>query len=254
MEKVLEIMDLHVNVEEKPVLKGINLKIKNGEIHVIMGPNASGKSTLAKVIMGNQQYEVIRGDIRLNGESILNLEPEERAKKGIFLAFQYPVEISGVKTLDFLKTVVNNIREARGLETLTYIEFINIFKNSLKELGLNQQFMYRYLNEDFSGGEKKRFEIVQMLLIKPDFAILDEVDSGLDIDSIKIVAKAIKKLEKQMGTLLITHYQRILDYIEPTHVHVMIDGKIVLSGDKELPKTLEEKGYKWLSENLYNQV
>lgn len=250
MEKTLEIIDLHVKVEDKVILKGINLTIKTGEIHAVMGPNGSGKSTLANVLMGHPAYEVIKGDIRVNGESILDLSPEERAQKGLFLAFQYPVVISGVRTLDFLRTAVNNIRKAKGLKPFTYLEFIKVFRRGLEELKLSHDFMNRYVNEGFSGGEKKRFEIVQMLLIKPDFAILDETDSGLDIDSIKVVANAIKNLTSEMGTLIITHYRRILDYIEPTHVHVMIDGRIVKSGDSSLAAELEDKGYEWIANQI----
>jgi len=244
----LEIKNLKVKIEDKLILKGVNLKIKIGEIHAIMGPNGSGKSTLAHVIMGHPSYEVVEGEVRINGTNILELDPEERAKLGIFLAFQYPVAIPGVKTLEFLRSAVNNIRQERGMPIIPYGQFLSSFKNALETLQLDTQFMYRYLNEGFSGGEKKRFEIVQMLMLDPKFVILDEVDSGLDIDSVKVVAKVINQISSKIGTLIITHYRRILDYIEPHYVHVMIDGKIVASGGPELAHKLEEKGYKWLQE------
>ncbi len=247
MNNILEIKNLHAEVEGREILKGINLKIKTGEIHAIMGPNGSGKSTLTHVIMGHPNYKVTKGDILFNGKSILDLEPEERAKLGLFLAFQYPLAIPGVKTLDFLRTAVNNIRKARGENIVSYPMFINEFKASLQKLGLDSQFMYRYLNDGFSGGEKKRFEIVQMLLLKPKMVILDEVDSGLDIDSIRAVANTVNEIASQVGLLIITHYKRILDYITPDYVHVMIDGKIVKSGGHELAQTLEKKGYTWLA-------
>ncbi len=250
MKNRLEVKNLHAEVDGKEILKGINLKIETGEIHAIMGPNGSGKSTLTHVITGHPRYKVSKGDILFNGESILNLEPEERAKLGIFQAFQYPLAIPGVKTLDFLRTAVNNIRKARGEDIVSYPLFVSEFKATLQKLGLDSQFMYRYLNDGFSGGEKKRFEIVQMLLLKPKMVILDEVDSGLDIDSVRAVAKTVNELVDRVGLLIITHYKRILDYITPDYVHVMINGRIVKSGGQELAQTLEKKGYTWLSRSI----
>ena len=250
MNKKLEIENLHVRVEGKMILKGIDLKIRTGEKHAIMGPNGSGKSTLANVLMGHPKYEIVKGDIKIDGESIKDLTPEERAKRGIFLAFQYPIAIPGVKIFDFLRTAVNNIRRGRGMKPIPYMEFMKKLRETFEILGLDSKFMYRYINEGFSGGEKKRLEIVQMILLEPHFAVLDETDSGLDIDSIKIVANAIDNTADKMGTLIITHYRRILEYVKPTHVHVLINGRIVKSGGIELANELEKTGYEILAKSV----
>lgn len=245
--KMLEIRNLHASVEDKEILKGINLSVKAGEIHAIMGPNGAGKSTLSAVISGNENFEVTEGDIVLEGESILEDAPEERAHKGIFMSFQYPVEIPGISVTNFIKTAVNEARKARGEEEMPAAELLKKIREKADLLEINKDFLSRSLNEGFSGGEKKRNEIFQMAMLEPKVAILDETDSGLDIDALRIVANGVNKLKsKNNAVILITHYQRLLDYIVPDYVHVLADGKIVKSGGKELALELEEKGYDWL--------
>lgn len=245
----LEIRDLHVEVKAdqeqsaKPILKGVNLVLKTGEIHAIMGPNGTGKSTLAETIMGNPTYQVTQGDILLNGESILSMPVDERARKGLFLAMQYPAEIRGVTNAEFLRTAINARRPDD--ERLSITDFLQELNKNLNLLEMDQAMIERYLNEGFSGGEKKRNEILQLLMIKPEFAILDEIDSGLDIDALKIVARGVNSMRGSgFGSLIITHYQRLLDYIVPDTVHIMIDGKISQTGGPELAAQLEKEGYK----------
>ena len=244
---MLEIKDLHAGIEDKEILRGINLNIKAGEIHAIMGPNGSGKSTLASVIAGNETYEVIEGDIVLDDKSILELSPDERAHKGIFLSFQYPIEIPGVTTTNFIKTAINAKRKAQGLEDLPAKDMLKLIREKSSLLEMDRKFLSRSLNEGFSGGEKKRNEIFQMAMLEPKLAILDETDSGLDIDALKIVANGVNKLKNEdNAVVVITHYQRLLEYIVPDFVHVLHDGKIVKSGGAELAHELEDKGYDWL--------
>ena len=244
---MLHIKDLHASVNDKEILKGINLDIKPGEVHAIMGPNGSGKSTLSSVIAGNETYEVSKGDVVLDHESLLEFAPEERAHKGVFMSFQYPVEIPGVTTTNFIKTAINSKRKAEGLEDLPANEMLKKIRKTAELLDIDRKFLSRSLNEGFSGGEKKRNEIFQMAMLEPKLAILDETDSGLDIDALKIVANGVNKLKnKDNAVLVITHYQRLLDYIVPDFVHVLYNGKIVKSGGKELAHELEEKGYDWL--------
>ena len=247
---MLEIKNLHVSVDQNPILKGLNLKVNKGEVHAIMGPNGSGKSTLASVIAGREEYEVDKGNINFINKELSELSADERAKKGIFLAFQYPVEIPGVSTTNFIKTAVNQIRESKGEKPLDAVSFLKIMKEKMKLVDIKQTLLSRSINEGFSGGEKKRNEIFQMAMLEPKLAILDETDSGLDIDALKIVANGVNKLKsKDNATILVTHYQRLLDYIIPDYVHVLIDGKIVKSGDKNLALELEEKGYDWIKVN-----
>ncbi|MCK4562686.1 MAG: Fe-S cluster assembly ATPase SufC [Flavobacteriaceae bacterium] len=244
---MLSIKKLHAGIEGKEILKGINLEIKPGEVHAIMGPNGSGKSTLSSVIAGNETYQVLKGDILLDGESILDLAPEERAHKGIFMSFQYPIEIPGVTTTNFIKTAINAKRKAHGLEDLPAKDMLKMIREKSELLEMDRKFLSRSLNEGFSGGEKKRNEIFQMAMLEPKLAILDETDSGLDIDALKIVANGVNKLRtKDNAVIVITHYQRLLDYIIPDFVHVLHNGKIVKSGGKELAHELEAKGYDWL--------
>jgi len=248
---MLKISNLHAGVESKDILKGINLEVKAGEIHAIMGPNGSGKSTLSSVIAGNENFEVTEGSVLFDDEDILELAPEERAHKGIFLSFQYPVEIPGVSVTNFVKTAINETRKAKGLENMPASEMLKMIKEKADLLEIDRKFLSRSLNEGFSGGEKKRNEIFQMAMLEPKLAILDETDSGLDIDALKIVANGVNKLKsKDNAVIIITHYQRLLDYIVPDFVHVLIDGKIVKSGTKELAHELEEKGYDWIKEEL----
>ncbi|MDB9993170.1 Fe-S cluster assembly ATPase SufC [Flavobacteriaceae bacterium] len=248
---MLQIKNLHAGVEDKKILKGVNLEVKAGEIHAIMGPNGSGKSTLSAVISGNENFEVSQGSVSFLNEDILELDPEERAHKGVFLSFQYPVEIPGVSVTNFIKTAINETRKAKGLEDMPASEMLKLIKSKADLLEIDRKFLSRSLNEGFSGGEKKRNEIFQMAMLDPKLAILDETDSGLDIDALKIVANGVNKLKsKDNAVIIITHYQRLLDYIVPDFVHVLIDGKIVKSGTKELAYELEEKGYDWIKEEL----
>lgn len=248
---MLKIKDLHASVEDKTILKGINLEVKAGEVHAIMGPNGSGKSTLASVIAGKEEYEVDKGNIILEGEDIGELEADERAHKGVFLSFQYPVEIPGVTVTNFMKTAINETRKARGLAEMPANEMLKLIREKSELLEIDRRFLSRSLNEGFSGGEKKRNEIFQMAMLEPKLAILDETDSGLDIDALRIVANGVNKLKsKDNATIVITHYQRLLDYIIPDYVHVIYNGKIVKSGGKELAHELEEKGYDWIKEEV----
>ncbi len=244
---MLSIKNLHANINDKEILKGINLELKAGEVHAIMGPNGSGKSTLAAVIAGKEEYEVTEGSVVLNGEDLEDLAPEERAHKGVFLSFQYPVEIPGVTVTNFIKTAINETRKAKGQEELPAKEMLKLIREKADLLEIDRKFLSRSLNEGFSGGEKKRNEIFQMAMLEPKLAILDETDSGLDIDALKVVANGVNKLKSNdNAVLVITHYQRLLDYIVPDFVHVLYNGKIVKSGGKELALELEEKGYDWL--------
>ena len=244
---MLQIKNLHAGIEDKEILRGIDLNIKAGEVHAIMGPNGSGKSTLSSVIAGNETYEVNDGDILLDQESILELSPDERAHKGVFMSFQYPVEIPGVSTTNFIKTAINAKRKALGQEDLPARDMLKMIREKSELLEMDRKFLSRSLNEGFSGGEKKRNEIFQMAMLEPRLAILDETDSGLDIDALKIVANGVNKLKSDdNAVIVITHYQRLLDYIVPDFVHVLHNGKIVKSGGKELAHELEAKGYDWL--------
>jgi len=249
--RMLEVKNLHAKVEDKDILKGINLSVKAGEVHAIMGPNGSGKSTLSAVIAGNEHYEMTDGEIILDGEDISELAPEERAHRGIFLSFQYPVEIPGVSVTNFMKTAINESRKAQGLVEMPANEMLKSIRDKSELLEIDRKFLSRSLNEGFSGGEKKRNEIFQMAMLEPKLAILDETDSGLDIDALRIVANGVNKLKSENNAIIvITHYQRLLDYIVPDFVHVLYQGKIVKSGGKELAYELEEKGYDWIkSEN-----
>ena len=248
---MLKIDNLHASVEDKNILKGINLEVKPGEIHAIMGPNGSGKSTFASVIAGKEDYEVIKGNIAFEGENINELVAEERAHKGLFLSFQYPIEIPGVSVTNFIKTAINESRKARGLEDMPAKNMLKLIREKADLLEINRKFLSRSLNEGFSGGEKKRNEIFQLAMLNPKLAILDETDSGLDIDALRIVANGVNKLKNENNaTILITHYQRLLEYIVPDFVHVLYDGKIVKSGTKELAHQLEEKGYDWIKEEV----
>ncbi|WP_324024639.1 Fe-S cluster assembly ATPase SufC [Maribacter sp. BPC-D8] len=246
---MLKIKDLHASVDDKEILRGINLEVKAGEVHAIMGPNGSGKSTLASVIAGNERFEVTQGSIELSGEDLEEVSPEERAHKGVFLSFQYPVEIPGVSVTNFMKTAINESRKAKGLEDMPAKEMLKLIREKSELLEIDRKFLSRSLNEGFSGGEKKRNEIFQMAMLEPKVAILDETDSGLDIDALRIVASGVNKLKsKDNAVILITHYQRLLEYIVPDFVHVLHNGKIVKSGGKELALELEEKGYDWLKQ------
>lgn len=247
----LRIKDLHVGVEDTKILKGVSLTIKTGEVHAIMGPNGTGKSTLAYALMGHPNFEVERGEVLLDGENVLELEPDERAHKGLFLAFQYPVAVPGVSVANFLRTAINAKRKAQDPddEGISIPAFRKMLREKMELLELEPSFAGRYLNDGFSGGEKKRVEILQMAALDPKFAILDETDSGLDIDALQTVADGVNKLRSDnQGTLMITHYQRVLNYIEPDFVHVMLDGRIVESGGPELALKLEEEGYAWVRE------
>ena len=248
---MLSIKNLHASIEGKDILKGLNLEIKPGEVHAIMGPNGSGKSTLGNVLAGRDIYEVTEGDILLDGESILEHSPEDRAREGIFLAFQYPVEIPGVSNINFLKTAINDIRESKGQPALEAREFLKMVKEKQELVEFSAKLANRSLNEGFSGGEKKRNEILQLLMLEPKFGILDEIDSGLDIDALKVVSNGINSMRgENFGALIITHYQRLLNYITPDFVHVIMKGKVVKSGGKELAERLEAEGYEWIKEEL----
>ncbi len=248
---MLTINNLEAAIGEKQILKGINLQINPGEVHAIMGPNGSGKSTLASVLAGRQDYEVLGGQVEFNGKDLLELAPEERAGEGLFLAFQYPVEIPGVSNTNFLKAAVNSVRKYRGQEPMDAVNFLKLIKEKMKLVEIDQSFLSRSLNEGFSGGEKKRNEIFQMAMLDPKLAILDETDSGLDIDALRIVAGGVNTLRRpDNAVLLITHYQRLLDYIVPDFVHVLYQGRIVKSGGKELALELEEKGYDWIKDEV----
>jgi Fe-S cluster assembly ATP-binding protein len=248
---MLKINNLHASVEGKSILKGINLEVKAGEVHAIMGPNGSGKSTLASVIAGKEEYEVTKGNILLNNKDIDELAAEERAHQGVFLSFQYPVEIPGVSVTNFMKTAINANRKAKGLPDMPANEMLKLIREKSEMLEIDRKFLSRSLNEGFSGGEKKRNEIFQMAMLEPKLAILDETDSGLDIDALRIVANGVNKLKnKNNAVIVITHYQRLLDYIVPDYVHVLYDGKIVKSGTAALAHELEEKGYDWIKEEV----
>jgi Fe-S cluster assembly ATP-binding protein len=244
---LLEVRNLHAGVQGNAILEGINLRVEKGEIHAIMGPNGSGKSTLAGVLAGREAYVVTKGEVLYGGKDLLGLSPEERAREGLFLAFQYPVEIPGVTNMYFLKAALNAIRKHRGLEELDAMEFISLVKEKMKIIDVDQSLLNRPVNEGFSGGEKKRNEIFQMAVLDPTLAILDETDSGLDIDALRIVAEGVNRLRSpENAVVVVTHYQRLLNYIVPDFVHVLIDGRIVKSGGKELALVLEEKGYDWI--------
>ncbi len=248
---MLQISNLHARVEEKEILRGINLTVNAGEVHAIMGPNGSGKSTLASILAGRATYEVTQGAVTLEGEDILELDPEERAVAGLFLAFQYPVEIPGVSNTYFLRAALNSVRKTRGDKELSHSEFMAHVRSKLKMLELDNSLLSRGVNEGFSGGEKKRNEIFQMAVLEPKLAILDETDSGLDIDALRIVADGVNALRSpERGFLVITHYQRLLNYIVPDFVHVLVGGRIVRSGGKELAYELEEKGYGWIEQEV----
>jgi Fe-S cluster assembly ATP-binding protein len=251
MQPMLEIRDLHVQVEGKEILKGVNLVLPVGQVHAIMGPNGSGKSTLAAVLAGREDYEVTQGEILYQGRSLLELDPEERAREGVFLAFQYPVEIPGVTNMYFLRAAVNAIRKHRGLPELDAMDFLQLVREKLGLLRMDESLLKRSVNEGFSGGEKKRNEILQMAILEPKLCIMDETDSGLDIDALRVVADGVNSLRSpERSILVITHYQRLLNYIIPDQVHVLVDGRIVRSGPKELALELEAKGYGWLEEQL----
>ncbi|ORU93324.1 MAG: ABC transporter ATP-binding protein [Cycloclasticus sp. symbiont of Poecilosclerida sp. N] len=247
---MLKIQDVHVSVEGKEILKGINLEIGKGEVHAIMGPNGSGKSTLSYILAGREGYEITQGSVLFNGKDLLKMSVEERAWAGVFLAFQYPVEVPGVSNIYFLKAALNGIRKHQGLEELDAMDFISTVKGKMKELEIDEKFLYRAVNEGFSGGEKKRNEVLQMSVLQPSMCVLDETDSGLDIDALQIVAKGVNRLRSpERSFVLITHYQRLLDYIKPDFVHVLAHGKVVKSGGPELALELEEQGYAWVEEN-----
>jgi Fe-S cluster assembly ATP-binding protein len=249
---MLSIKNLHASIQDekqntKQILRGVNLIINPGEVHAIMGPNGSGKSTFANILAGRDEYQISEGLVTLDNQDLLVMEPEQRAALGLFLAFQYPVEIPGVNNMYFLKAAVNSIRKQRNLPPLDAIDFLNLVKTKMKEVGMNEKFLHRAVNEGFSGGEKKRNEVLQMLMLEPRLAILDETDSGLDVDALQAVAKGVNSLRnKERSFIIVTHYQRLLNYIIPDVVHVMVRGKIIKSGGKELALEIEEKGYNWL--------
>jgi Fe-S cluster assembly ATP-binding protein len=248
---MLTIKNLKANIGDKEILKGINLEVKPGEVHAIMGPNGSGKSTLASVLAGREEFEVVGGEVIFKGQDLLELAPEDRAREGVFLAFQYPVEIPGVSTTNFMRTALNKVREYRGEKPLDAVNFLKLMKEKMKLVEIDQALLSRSLNEGFSGGEKKRNEIFQMAMLEPTLGILDETDSGLDIDALRIVANGVNQLRsKDRSFIVVTHYQRLLDYIVPDFVHVLYQGRIVKSGTKELAFELEEKGYDWIKEEV----
>lgn len=248
---MLSIKNLQAKIDNKQILNGINLEVKPGEVHAIMGPNGSGKSTLASVLAGREEFEVIGGEVDFLGKDLLSMSPEERAREGVFLAFQYPVEIPGVSTINFMKTAVNQVRKHRGQPALDAVSFLSLMKEKMKLVEIDQSLLNRALNENFSGGEKKRNEIFQMAMLEPKLAILDETDSGLDIDALRIVSNGVNKLRsKNNAVIVVTHYQRLLNYIVPDYVHVLYKGKIVKSGTKELALELEAKGYDWIKDEV----
>jgi len=248
---MLNIKNLHASIEKNEILKGIDLQVKPGEVHAIMGPNGSGKSTLAQVLAGREEYQVTEGAVEYDGKDLLDLSPEDRAREGVFLAFQYPVEIPGVNTTYFLRTALNEKREYQGKKQISAIEFLKLVRQKIKLVQMDESFLKRSVNEGFSGGEKKRNEILQMAVLEPKLAVLDETDSGLDIDALKIVANGVNTLKnKDNAIIVVTHYQRLLDYIIPDFVHVLHQGKIVKSGDKSLALELEKQGYDWLKETV----
>jgi Fe-S cluster assembly ATP-binding protein len=248
---MLSIKNLQAKIDDNQILRGIDLEVKEGEVHAIMGPNGSGKSTLASVLAGREEFEVVEGSVQFLGKDLLAMSPEERAREGVFMAFQYPVEIPGVSTINFMKTAVNQIRTHRGLPALDAVSFLTMMKERMKLVEIDQSLLNRALNEGFSGGEKKRNEIFQMAMLEPKLAILDETDSGLDIDALRIVSNGVNKLRrKDNAVIVVTHYQRLLEYIVPDFVHVLYKGKIVKSGTKELAVELEAKGYDWIKEEV----
>ena len=248
---MIKIENLNVNVEEKEILKGINLEVKPGELHVIMGRNGTGKSTLANVLVGKEKYIVTNGTVSFNGENLLDMSPEDRACAGLFLSFQYPVAIPGVNNMYFLKAAVNAVRKSQGEEEIDAVDFLSMIREKLKMVALDESFIHRPVNDGFSGGEKKRNEILQMITLEPKLSILDETDSGLDIDALKIVAKGVNDFRSpNRSFILITHYQRILNYMKPDFVHILMNGKIVKSGTMELAKEVEKKGYSWIEEEV----
>lgn len=246
---MLKINELYASVQEQSVLKGINFQVRTGEVHAIMGPNGSGKSTLSKILAGHPMYEVTRGTVEYLGQDLLALNPEQRARAGIFMSFQYPVEVPGVTNINFLKSAVNAVRQGQGKQTLDAIEFLSFIRARCELLDMDESFLYRGINEGFSGGEKKRNEILQMVALEPKLAILDETDSGLDIDALRVIADGVNTMRSpERAIILVTHYQRLLDYITPDYVHVLANGQIIKSGDKSLALELEKKGYAWLEE------
>ncbi len=252
---MLEIKNLYVNMNDFQILHGINLTVNPGEIHAIMGPNGSGKSTLAQVIAGKENYTIVRGEVLFEGKNLFDLSPEQRAREGVFLGFQYPIEIPGVSNAHFLKTALNSVRKHRGLPEVDAIDFLKLVREKMGDLKMEANFLNRSMNEGFSGGEKKRNEILQMAILEPKLAILDETDSGLDIDSLKIVADGVNKLRNpERAMIIVTHYQRLLDYIQPDFVHVLANGRMIKSGDKELAKELEKKGYGWIDKEARGAV
>jgi len=252
---MLDIQNLHVAIEDKAILKGLTLQVKPGEVHAIMGPNGSGKSTLAQVLAGREQYRVDSGSVQWNGKNLLEMSVEDRAREGLFLAFQYPVEIPGVSNAYFLRAAVNAVRAQRGLPTLDAVGFLKRLKDEMRAVGMREEFLHRSVNEGFSGGEKKRNEVLQMALLEPRLAVLDETDSGLDIDALRIVADGVNRLRApERSMIVITHYQRLLEYIVPDHVHVLAGGRIVRSGGRELALELEDRGYGWIEEQSRREV
>lgn len=246
---MLKINQLNASIQDSPILKGINLRVRPGEVHAIMGPNGSGKSTLSKVLAGHPAYDVTSGEVTFMGQDLLPLSPQERAQAGVFMSFQYPVEIPGVANINFLKAAVNAVRKGQGKPAMDAIEFLTFIRAKCQLLGMDEGFLYRGINEGFSGGEKKRNEILQMLALEPKLAILDETDSGLDIDALRIISEGVNAMRSpERGIILVTHYQRLLNYIEPDYIHVLAHGRIIKSGDKSLALELEDKGYSWLEE------
>jgi len=252
---MISIKNLKANIEGKEILKGLNLQVNAGEVHAIMGPNGSGKSTLANVLSGNENYEVTDGEVTFNGKNLLELSPEDRAREGLFLAFQYPVEIPGISNATFLQTAINEIRKYNGKDELTPKEFLDMMREKAKIVGMDDSLISRAVNAGFSGGEKKRNEIFQLLMLQPKLAILDETDSGLDIDALKIVSQGVNEYKSDdNAVILVTHYQRLLDYIVPDYIHVLYNGRIIKSGGKDLALELEEKGYDWIKEGEFDSV